>query len=377
MNICVVSFIISKAFQTPLRNLISVLQSDTHTISVLYSTIEQFEKTSNTYPVKWKKIPFTKPKHILLYGFMYMLLQIRIAYSILNQSKDIDTYLFFMEGVGLLPMIAVKLLNKQIIWMLPSSILMAHTSKKKIGSYFIFKYSQSICARLSTLIILYSKNLISVWNLERYVDKIRFAHEHYLDFSQFNNINQYNKRKPVIGHIGRLSDEKGTMNFIKAIPKILEEEKNVHFFIGGDGPLANDILQFIHQNNLQDYITYSGWIKHDLLPEYLNDLKLLVITSLTEGLPNLMIEAMACGTPVVATPVGSIPDVITDESTGFIISQNTPEQIKNDVLRALTHSNIETISLNAQQFIKQTFNYEITIEQFQQVLLVQKNENLI
>ena len=369
-----VSFIISKAFQSPLSNLLSLLDKKDNEISLVCSSIEQIDSSFKNKHVKWMEIPFKKPTNIILYGLLYIILQLRICFYILKQEKNQECFLFFMEGVGLFPMVLVKILNKPLIWMLPSSILMARSSSKTIFFHFM-KYLQSFSAQLSTVIILYSQNLIGEWNLDRFRNKVHIAHEHFLDFSKFKIFKRYENRAQIIGYIGRLSDEKGTLDFLKAIPIIIKDNKDVTFFIGGDGILSEKVTTFIEQNELQEKVTYNGWISRTDLPEILNDLKLLVIPSKTEGLPNMMIESMACGTPVLATSVGSIPDIIKDQDTGFILSNIAPEQIKKDINRALNHPELDQISKRSSDFISQHFNQRQTVNMFRQILTSLNNKN--
>ena len=102
--------------------------------------------------------------------------------------------------------------------------------------------------------------------------------------------------------------------------------------------------------------------------DYLNELKLLVLPSYTEGLPNIMLEAMACGTPVLATPVGAIPDVIKDGETGFIMENNSPERIAENVIRALNDSNLDIIVKNARELVEKDFTYEAAVERYRKIL---------
>jgi glycosyltransferase involved in cell wall biosynthesis len=123
---------------------------------------------------------------------------------------------------------------------------------------------------------------------------------------------------------------------------------------------------YIEKNKLND-IEFIEWINHDELPIYLNKLNLLVIPSYTEGLPNIMIEAMACGTPVLATPVGSIPDFIKDGNTGFLMENNSPECISENIIRAINYSDINSISENGHSMVKQEFSKENTIKKWLQL----------
>ena len=100
-------------------------------------------------------------------------------------------------------------------------------------------------------------------------------------------------------------------------------------------------LEYIQDNNLSDTIILHGWVSHDILPDCFNQMKLLIIPSDTEGLPNVMLEAMACGTPVLANPVGAIPDLIIEGKTGFIMENNSPEIIAQNLLRVLSEPDRE------------------------------------
>ena len=97
-------------------------------------------------------------------------------------------------------------------------------------------------------------------------------------------------------------------------------------------------------------------------------MKQVVLPSYTEGLPNIMLEAMACGTPVLATPVGAIPNVIKDGETGFIMKDNSPECIAENVIRALNHPNLERIAGNARALVEREFTYERAVERWREVL---------
>ena len=110
------------------------------------------------------------------------------------------------------------------------------------------------------------------------------------------------------------------------------------------------------------------WIPHDELPRYLNELRLFVLPSYTEGLPHTLLEAMACGTPVLATPVGAIPDVIKDEETGFIMENNSPACIAENIVRALAHPNINEIIKNAHTLIEENYNYQAAVDGYRIIL---------
>jgi len=138
--------------------------------------------------------------------------------------------------------------------------------------------------------------------------------------------------------------------------------------IGGDGPLRSGIENYLAEQNLTDRVTMTGWIPHDDLPDHLNRLRLLIIPSYSEGLPNIMLEAMACGTPVLATPVGAITDIIKEGKTGFIMENNTPACIAEQITRVLTDTNLEKIAAGAKKVVEENFTFESSVKTWKTLL---------
>jgi glycosyltransferase involved in cell wall biosynthesis len=263
-------------------------------------------------------------------------LQIQIALDMIRHHNKSDMFMFFMAEGLFFPVIVAKLLNKRSVLCLAASMpeMAIHASKDTLFLK-IFKNIEYISYLFSDRIIVYSPGLISQWNLEPYRHKILIAHRHFLDFNTFTVTTPLPDRPPLIGYIGRLSGEKGVQHFAQALPAILSDRQDLRVLIGGDGPLKELIEASLQERGVTTRVDLPGWISHDDLPRYLNQLRLLVLPSYTEGLPNIMLEAMACGTPVLATPVGAIPDVIIDGKTGFIMENNSPECIAENVKRAL------------------------------------------
>lgn len=292
--------------------------------------------------------------------------QIRMSYILLRIMNHIDL-VYFIDDTLTLPALVSKMFNKQVIMALISSKVQIFQAVNDSFHQEI-KLITQLNYKLSDLILLYSPSLIREWSLDKYQDKIYFIQEHFLDFTTFKIQKRFRDRKNIIGYIGRLSREKGVMELVQGIPAILEGNDAVGFMIGGTGPLENLIRTELEENNLTGRVELTGWISPDDFVDFLNKLKLLVIPSETEGLPYIILESMACGTPVLARNVGSIPDLITDGVNGFIMEDNSVESIKDNINRVLEFPELDKIAGEARSFVEENFTYQTAVEKYKSML---------
>ena len=324
---------------------------------------------------------FKKYENIELYGInhiessskvsriiRYIYTQILISLKLKRISHNIDIFIFFMGADTLvLPMLIAKIFRKKVILVFAGSSSDTLKSSNDYLSYPLQILSRINCS-FSDKIVLYSTNLIDEWNLQKYKHKISISHRHFLDFGKFRIIRHIWERDTLIGYVGRLSPEKGSMNFVHSIPLLLQKNNSLKFILIGDGSLRESIEKYLQENNLDDFVHIAGWVQHDDLPKYLNNLKLIVLPSYTEGLPNIMIEAMACGTPVLATPVGSIPDVIKDKETGFLLNNNSPESIADNVIRAIEYPYLANVTIKAKDLVEDEFTINAAIMRYRKII---------
>lgn len=364
MRICIVTFPISEAGNIPLSNLVDILHSFSSRIYLMtgdagYSLFKE-DKRIYAFEVKHKA-----RISLLMRILGYIATQLEICRKLVEIRAKVDICVFFIGGEGLLlPMLVARLLGMKVILALAGTPEKVSQSQGDVLAKVTGILSK-VNLGLSNRIIAYSEHIVDERGLRKHRDKIEIGYEHFIDFDKFKVEKAIGEREKVVGYIGALSEAKGIYNLMKAIPQVLSEDGEVKFLIAGSGILSAFAKAFVQTISRVEFL---GWIPHDELSQYLNRLKLLVLPSYTEGLPNIVLEAMACGTPVLATPVGAVPDVVVDGETGFIMRSNLPESIIRNIIRAVNYPDLEGIVRSANTCVKRRHNFKVVTRRYRRIL---------
>lgn len=280
--------------------------------------------------------------------------QLDILIYLAKCQSDFSITLFDVgEYRNLVSIIFAKILGKK-------TVVFHHGGNKLLESKFnypnginrvlppILESMLRLCYNTVDYILCLSDSIVAFGNLQRYRKKILFFRS-FIDIEKYKNIPR-NFNKKIIGYCGRITAKKGILNFVRGIPLVLEKYPDALFIIAGNGEQKGIIKKEVSNLGIQDKVIMKDWIPDDIFPIFLNNLAVFVLPSYEEGLPETVLEAMAAGCIVVATPVGGIPDILTDGQTGFLIRDNSPAMISEGILRALSASK-DTIGNNAKNFV--------------------------
>ncbi len=133
--------------------------------------------------------------------------------------------------------------------------------------------------------------------------------------------------------VGNFQIEKGLNDLIKAFD--LLKKKPIKLLVIGSGPLQQQIEQQVEDLQLSDRINFVGRVNHEEIPKYLAAANLLCLPSLREGCPNVVLESLSCGTPVVASDVGAVRDIITEASFGVVVPPQSPSDLADGIIKGL------------------------------------------
>jgi glycosyltransferase involved in cell wall biosynthesis len=121
----------------------------------------------------------------------------------------------------------------------------------------------------------------------------------------------------LVGNIGRLSAEKGQLNFLKAGDIVRRSGTKIMFVLIGTGPDQEELERYVSNNGLNGSTLFAGF-RDDMIDIY-NSLDLVVQSSFTEGMPNVVLEASLMGVPVIATDVGGTAEIIENGVSGTLV----------------------------------------------------------
>jgi glycosyltransferase involved in cell wall biosynthesis len=323
------------------------------------------------------------PTWMLLRVVRVIIVQLKNTYKLLRLGKNIRVVFFTSGPTFFLPMLMAKLLGKKTVYLISgltgsqairqvTRLIYKHTLFGIGGSIFppILSGMERLNYNLADILVAESAGLAQQIESGKYSSKPVANGALFVDTEVFILKNELPKRTNTVGYFGALTEYKGVVNLFRAIPLILKKRADVHFVIGGEGPALAEAEEYLGeiQDAQHSKIAIVGKIAHEAMVEYLNESKLVVLPSYGEGLPNIVLEAMACGAIVLATPVGAVPDVIKDGETGFIMEDNSPECIAENVIRALAHPNLGEISRKARVLVEKEFTYGKAVERFSNIL---------
>ncbi|MDD5691201.1 MAG: glycosyltransferase family 4 protein [Candidatus Omnitrophica bacterium] len=194
-------------------------------------------------------------------------------------------------------------------------------------AYYFYLFLENICACFSSAII-----VVSQWDKKRAAQQlicrqdkcelIRYA----IDYKEFKNNTEaaYQVRKEfalsgedlIIGMVACFKPQKAPLDFIRLANAVKGRFPNTKFILVGDGVMRKEICTLISKLNLKEQVILTGW-RNDVA-SILSCLDIFVLTSLWEGLPIAVLEAMAMGVPVVATDTGGVSEVVLQGKTGYL-----------------------------------------------------------
>lgn len=141
--------------------------------------------------------------------------------------------------------------------------------------------------------------------------------------------------KKIILNVGVLTPIKGTVYLINAFADLIKERDDLLLIIIGEGPLRSELENKARSLNLEQYVQFIGFVPNEELVFWFNAADLFVLPSLGEGFGIVIIEALSCGIPVVASNIGGIPEIINEDHLGILVPPENTKELSTGILQAI------------------------------------------
>jgi glycosyltransferase involved in cell wall biosynthesis len=179
-----------------------------------------------------------------------------------------------------------------------------------------------------------------------------------------------NENDLLVGTVARITHDKDLPTFFKVAEEVTKQLPNVRFVIVGDG-YGNELQQAkndVSSRGLENVVFFTGH-RTDLLSIY-SSFDLFLMTSLTEGLPNTALEAMALEVPIVSTSVGGVPELVTQQEHGLLRQVGDAIGISEAIVSMLQQPKLrEAMAVNSRKRIEEKFNFAKRVGLLEEIYL--------
>lgn len=138
--------------------------------------------------------------------------------------------------------------------------------------------------------------------------------------------------------VGRLCEQKGQLLLLEAAARLRDMGEDFTLVLVGDGEMRPEVDAAITEHELQDVVAVTGWAPGDAVRDYINESRILVLPSFAEGLPVVIMEALALGRPVLSTYVAGIPELVEPDASGWLVPPGSVDPLVQAMLTVLRAS---------------------------------------
>ena len=368
-SICVVTQPLSAIGETTTASLLEIL-SEFATVTLITANLGAESELREQYDVVEVSSKDTGD-NIVIAGIQFLLNQLRMATVTWRRSEE--TILFFGGTSYFLPIVAAKLSRKTAILEprgdVPLTLRIQWSRRMPESVARWLARAVWLLERtgfwIADAIITYTPGVADQLGLERFHHKLYTEGARYVGTDMFYPWTPFENRERVVGFLGRLDEEKG-IRTLAEVAKRLPDDVTVRFIGDGDlrGWLEGEMTDEIEAGRAE----VVGRVDHNQVPEELSRMRLLVLLSEMEGLPTVMLEAMACGTPVLATPVGGVPDVVRDGATGVLVSDTAPAAIAAQITATLARDDLPAMSHAARERMLEAYTVDAAVARYRRIL---------
>jgi len=241
----------------------------------------------------------------------------------------------------------------------------------RIANYFMFRLAkqESETAKNATLIVTISKYSLEKMKHFYNVDegKVRIV-PNGVDPEKFKPTadreaarRQFGLRnEPCVLFVGSLIHRKGLPFLVEAAKKIVKEWTETQFLIAGEGPLRNQLGKSIEAANLSRNFKFLGNLNDDKLPVLYGCADVFALPSIQEGQGIVLLEAQACGKPIVAFDIGGVNEAVRDRETGLLVKLGNTEEFADALLKLISGKALQQkMGANGRRFVVENFTWDI------------------
>jgi glycosyltransferase involved in cell wall biosynthesis len=173
------------------------------------------------------------------------------------------------------------------------------------------------------------------------------------------NVTPAQQKKKLVC-IGRLCEQKGQLLLIEAAAKLIKDGNFFDLILVGDGPMRDDIEALITYYEIESYVNITGWVSGERIQQELLDATAMILPSFAEGLPVVIMEAMALERPVLSTYIAGIPELVIPGVNGWLVPAGSLESLVSGIKDVIHSSNddIQRLGQNARKRVIERHNID-------------------